>query len=143
MADVQLAVPARPEYVSVVRHVVAELAGLAGFLDDRRRFDLKLAVSEATTNAVEANADHDVADQVTVHCRLDDHVVEIVVEDHGGGFDPDGLATLPPFTEPERLRYERGLGIPLIRALTDDAEFVSSTEGTAVRVAMFDKDRGP
>jgi anti-sigma regulatory factor (Ser/Thr protein kinase) len=39
-------------------------------------------------------------------------------------------------TDPDRLKFERGLGIPLIRALVDEVEFSPTDEGTAVRLVM-------
>ena len=43
---------------------------------------------------------------------------------------------LPEVTDPSRLRIERGLGIPLIRALSDESEITSGPEGTQVRVVL-------
>ena len=47
---VELEVPARPEYVAVVRLALASLGRLVG-LDEATVEDLKIAVSEATTSA--------------------------------------------------------------------------------------------
>ncbi|MGH9120923.1 MAG: hypothetical protein ACRDYC_03115, partial [Acidimicrobiales bacterium] len=43
-----------------------------------------------------------------------------------------------PVTDPERLDFERGLGIPLIRTLVDHAQFFGGeTGGTSVRLILF------
>ena len=42
------------------------------------------------------------------------------------GRNEGALAEHPPVTDPNRLDYERGLGIPLIRILTDEVEFKPS-----------------
>ena len=51
----ELDVPSRPEYIAIVRLVVASVASLRRAMVDERIDDLKLAVSEACTNAIEAN----------------------------------------------------------------------------------------
>jgi hypothetical protein len=51
---VELEVPARPEYVAVVRLALASLGRLVG-LDEVTVEDLKIAVSEATTSAILVN----------------------------------------------------------------------------------------
>jgi anti-sigma regulatory factor (Ser/Thr protein kinase) len=56
----------------------------------------------------------------------------LTVQDHAGGFDPGGLGSHPPVTDPARLDHEGGLGIPLLRLLADDLRFVQSTGGTTV-----------
>ena len=61
----------------------------------------------------------------------------IEIEDHGGGFDPDALSSLPKASDPARLEHERGLGIPLVRALADDVQFLVKDEGTIVRVVLY------
>jgi anti-sigma regulatory factor (Ser/Thr protein kinase) len=42
----------------------------------------------------------------------------------------------PGATDPQRLRHERGLGIPLMRSLVDDVTFTPTGDGTAVRLTI-------
>ena len=51
--------------------------------------------------------------------------------------DLEMLEFPPPITDPERLNFERGLGIPLIRTLVDNAVFVRLEKGTSVRMTVF------
>jgi anti-sigma regulatory factor (Ser/Thr protein kinase) len=46
-------------------------------------------------------------------------------------------------TDPRRLEHESGLGLTLIRSLTDEAEIRSSPSGTAVRLVVYAADVGP
>ena len=134
---IELEVPARPEFVGLARLVVSSLASSRRDLEDDRIDDLKLAVSEACTNAIEAHAESDVDERVVVRWREGDDHIEISVEDRGQGFDPAALPEHPPVTDPERLNFERGLGIPLIRTLVDEVAFETSESGTAVRLTMY------
>ncbi|MDP9402266.1 MAG: ATP-binding protein [Actinomycetota bacterium] len=134
---IELEIPARPEYVGLARLVVSSLASSRRTLADDRIDDLKLAVSEACTNAIEAHVDVDVSERVLLRwSEADDHL-QVQVEDRGPGFDPRSLPSHPPVTDPERLNFERGLGIPLIRSLVDRVEFDPSDAGTSVRIVMF------
>jgi serine/threonine-protein kinase RsbW len=134
---IELEIPARPEFVGLARLVVSSLASSRRELADDRIDDLKLAVSEACTNAIEAHAEVEADERVVVRwCEADDRF-EVSVEDRGPGFDPDALPEHPPVTDPERLNFERGLGIPLIRTLVDEVEFDPSEKGTAVRMVMY------
>ena len=133
----QLDVPARAEYVALVRLVVSSLASSRRELGDDRVDDLKLAVSEACTNAVEAHRAVDREDRIVVRWSEADDRLEVQVEDRGDGFDLADLPEHPPVTDPERLNFERGLGIPLIRTLVDEVDFDSSARGTSVRMVIF------
>lgn len=133
---VELEIPARAEFVALARLVVSALATSDTVLGDERVDDLKIAVSEACTNAIEAHSAIETQERVLVRCWADDRSVEVVVEDRGRGFDPGELSDHPPVTDPDRLKFERGLGIPLIRALVDEVEFTSTGSGTAVRLVM-------
>ena len=142
---VHLRVPAQPEYLALVRMVIAGTARIDPLLDDERVDDLRVIVSEACTNAIEAlrvraqdqGVDPAALDStIAIECHLSSSQVEVVIADEGGGFDPDGLDVLPAVTDPSRLRIERGLGIPLIRALSDEAEITSGPDGTRVRVVL-------
>ena len=135
--SLELSVPARAEYIAVVRLVVSSLANARRALADDRIDDLKLAVSEACTNAIEANRDVGTEAPVVVSCWEAPERFEVCVADSGAGFDPDDLPEHPPVTDPNRLNFERGLGIPLIRSLVDDARFESGPDGTSVWMTLF------
>ncbi len=133
---IELEIPARPEYVALARLVVSSLASSRRDLTDDRVDDLKVAVSEACTNAIEAHHTADSHDSVIVRCvELDDRL-EVEIADRGSGFDPESLPEHPPVTDPERLNFERGLGLPLIRTLVDDVRISSSGDGTKVTMSM-------
>lgn len=134
---VELEIPAEPEFVGLVRLFVSSLATTRRELADDRIDDLKLAVSEACTNAIDAHADSDTDDRVIVRWGEGDDRLEIEVNDSGPGFDPSSLPEHPPVTDPERLNFERGLGIPLIRSLVDEVDFKTSGNGTTVTLVMY------
>ena len=136
-AVIELEIPARAEYVGLARLVVSSLASARRALAEDRIDDLKLAVSEACTNAIEAHVDSAVDDRVTVRWSEGDARLQVQIDDRGAGFDPSQLPEHPPVTDPERLNFERGLGIPLIRTLVDEVAFDPSEAGTSVRMTMF------
>lgn len=134
---IELEIPARPEYVGLARLVVSSLASSRRTLADDRIDDLKLALSEACTNAIEAHAQVEADERVLVRWSEARDRLEVQVEDRGPGFDPGMLPEHPPVTDPERLNFERGLGIPLIRSLVDEVVFVPAEQGMSVRLVMF------
>lgn len=137
VTEVELAIPARSAYLSLVRLVVdATVATLAPQLAAARRDDLKVAVTEACSNAIDAHQAAWGDGPVYVRCRLLDDAVAVEVVDQGAGFDPDRVADLPAATDPRRLRHESGLGIPLMRTLTDAVAFVPTPGGTCVRLTV-------
>ena len=137
MQAVELEIPARAEFVALARLVVSSVALARRELADDRVDDLKLAVSEACTNAIESHTAIDTEERVTVRCEETDDRLEVFVEDRGSGFDPTSLPEHPPVTDPDRLNFERGLGIPLIRSLVDEVVFETSPDGTAVRLTLY------
>ena len=139
---VELEVPARPDYLALARLIVAAAAANeSSAVSEDRIDDLRLAVSEACTNAIEAQqrATKQTGREanILIRCRVAEGVVEVEIHDHGVGFDPTGLAAHPPVTDPARLDHERGLGIPLIRLLTDEVDFEPSSDGTVVRMVIY------
>ena len=136
-AAIELGIPARAEYVALARLVVSSIASSRRDLADDRIDDLKVAVSEACTNAIEAHRKASTTDPVSIVCSETDERFVVAVRDRGAGFDPAMLPEHPPVTDPERLNFERGLGIPLIRTLVDGVEIESSGDGTEVRLIML------
>ena len=138
MAVVELAIPARPAYLSLVRLVVdAAISSLAPGLSAARLDDLKIAVTEACSNAIEAHEAIYAEGPVIVRCVIEVDHVTVDVVDHGRGFDPDRVETLPAATDPRRLRHESGLGIPLMRTLTDEVAFTRAQDGTTVSLTVY------
>jgi serine/threonine-protein kinase RsbW len=134
---VTLAVPARAELLGLVRLVVSSVATTVAGFDPVRLDDVRLAVSEACANAIEAYGRLGRAD-ATVTVRLQARPGNLVIEvvDDAGGFDPSALVPHPPVETPERLQHERGLGVPLMRQLADDLDFTGEDGGTTVRMAF-------
>ncbi|MGH9056730.1 MAG: ATP-binding protein [Acidimicrobiales bacterium] len=135
--SMELSVPSRPEYISIVRLVVSSLASARRAVADERIDDLKLAVSEACTNAIEANRATGEDHPVVVTFWEGPERMEVCIRDFGAGFDPEVLPEHPPVTDPHRLNFERGLGIPLIKTLVDEARFESGESGTCARLTLF------
>ncbi len=133
---VRLEIPAQPAFVGVARTVVAAVATSVPGIDDDRLEDLRIAVSEACTNAVEAHQAVGMDQRVVLRCLLDTATLDIWVEDSGNGFDPAAVPPRPPVGDPAHLRAERGWGLQLIRALVDDVQFMPSADGTAVHLTM-------
>ena len=103
--DVRLTLPARPENVAVIRHVLGAFAEALelppGVVDDMR-----LAVTEACTNVVR-HAYGDEPGMIDVVIRPSGDRLELIVIDHGRGMG-GSVDTGGP-----------GLGLPLIAALAE------------------------
>lgn len=129
---VELELPPRPEVVSVARLVVGALAASDPLFDDDRSADLRLAVSEACTNAIQAQMRIGEATPILLRFEVGHGRIDVAVHDRGGGFDPDDLEAHPAVTDPARLDYEGGLGVPLLRMLSDAVTFEATPGGTRV-----------
>lgn len=136
MAQIRLEIPPSLDYLAVVRLIVATAAALDPPLPDSRLDDLRLAVTEACSNAIKAHRDDAADDPVVVTCHLEDDRFQVDIRDRGPGFDPDALAELPEASDPRRLQHESGLGIPLIKVLTDEVAFHATEDGTVVSMTL-------
>ena len=123
---VRLTIPAKPEYITLVRLALTGLAGLRP-LPDETIGDLKLAVTEAASNSVRhaySNGDG----VVDVVYELQDDRLIVEVADNGQGFihpsPEDGRSDLD----------EGGLGIAIIQALADEFEVGARPDGAGSRL---------
>ena len=133
---VVLEIPPRRDHLALVRLVVSGTASIERLVPERRMEDLRLAVSEACSNAVDAQLARGATDPLVIRMVVEKDSVEVTVTDHAGGFDPGEVTPAPRPTDPQRLRHERGLGIPLMRSLVDDVSFAPSDGGTAVSLVI-------
>jgi serine/threonine-protein kinase RsbW len=127
----QLHLPVEPTAIAVARRAAMRAASDAGLGPDRAD-DLVVAVSEACTNALEAQQRAGVTTPIEISCRIVRGALEVVVLDRGHGFAPESIAPRPPLAHPGHLDVERGWGIQLMRSLVDELEFVGTDDGTAV-----------
>lgn len=139
--EIVLEIPAQTEFVSLVRLVVSGAAQLHPDIGPERVEDLRVAVSEATTNAIRSHERVDSAAQIQLTCNVTEDQIEVTVRDRGSGFDPDNLPILPDPGSPERLLHESGMGLRLMRMLADETEIRPSSSGTCVRLVFYGSKR--
>jgi serine/threonine-protein kinase RsbW len=108
-SDVRLTLPARPENVAVVRHVLGAFAEALQLPADLVE-DMRLAVTEACTNVVRHAYEGDETGPIDVVIRPDGDRLDLIVSDRGRGIGPSSDVDGP------------GLGLPLISALADSVE---------------------
>jgi serine/threonine-protein kinase RsbW len=107
-SDVRLSLPARPDSLGVIRHVLGAFAESLRLPADLVE-DIRLAVTEACTNVVRHAYDGDDG-PIDVVMRPSKERLEIIISDRGRGMGPS-----PDVEGP-------GLGLPLIAALADSVE---------------------
>ena len=134
--EIELSIPVRVDYVQLVRAVVGSLAATNPELSTARIADLRLVVSEALTNAIRAQEKNSISERLYVLCKLTDSAIEVEVRDNATGFDVDLIQDLPPTESPERLKHERGLGLSIMREMSDGLEIKSGQEGTVVHMTI-------
>jgi serine/threonine-protein kinase RsbW len=124
MSTIALTIPAKPEYVVFCRLVLVGLSR-AQHIDPETLSDLKLAVTEACSNAVRHAYTGDEG-QVSVRFDLEDDNLAVEVNDEGNGFAFD----TSEFEEPG----ETGMGLAIIRALTEDLDVSVGPDGRGTSV---------
>ena len=122
--SIELRLPSRLGYEKVAMNTASSVAKLMGFADDRIE-DLKTAVAEACINAMEHGNKLDESLSVGVILSMDENSLEVKVLDTGTG--PHGNVHTPDIDK--KMHGEeasRGMGMFLIQALVDEAEWVSA-----------------
>jgi serine/threonine-protein kinase RsbW len=125
--SVRLTIPARPEYITLGRLALTAIAGVRP-LSDETLHDLKLALTEACTNSVK-HAYQDGIGSVDIVYELHGDRLAVEVGDAGSGFQTRDDTTVDARGD----LAEGGLGIAIIRALTDEVE-IGKREGGGSRL---------
>ena len=129
---VELRMDARPENLVLARLALGGVAARTPLGDDVVA-DLKLAVTEACTNAIEhAYAGDPASNEIVVRFALDDDALSVEVQDWGAGFDTE---VEPP--REEELRDHAGVGLMLIRSLTDELTIESGGAGSTIAFSKW------
>jgi len=91
-------------------------------------FDIRLAVEEVCTNVIEHGYAGREAGPVTITMEDEGKQIVIVIEDRGASFDPDS-ASEPDPTLAWAERQPGGLGVHLVKKVTDGLRYESSADG--------------
>jgi serine/threonine-protein kinase RsbW len=134
---VEVRLPTKMGYEKVAMSTAASVAKLMGFPEDRIE-DLKTAVAEACINAIEHGNRLNEKLSVGVVLRADNDELEVKVLDDGRG-----IKTQPVKPDIDRKMHgdedPRGMGMFLIQALVDEAEWVTGSDGKSSYVRLVIK----
>lgn len=125
---IKMEIPANPDYVSIIRLTTSGIANKIGFsIDDIE--DMKVAVSEACTNAIKHSNDNN----VQVIYNIIENGIEIEIKDNGKGYDIGAIET-PDLANPK----ESGLGLFIIQTLMDEVTIESKgNQGTIIKMTKY------
>lgn len=116
----RLETASRPELICEVVQQIAQSAVAVGYASRDLDNNLKLALVEAVTNAMEHGNRWDPGLSVIVEADLTPDRMQVSILDHGQGFD---FGRLPDPTTGEQLLCERGRGVFLMQAIMDEVCF--------------------
>ena len=133
-ATVEVRLPSRMGYEKVAMSAAASVAKLMGFGSDRIE-DLKTAIAEACINAIEHGNRLNEKLSVGVVLSAQSDKLEVKVIDDG-----TGIRKVPAKPDIDRKMHgeegPRGIGMFLIQALVDEAEWVASDDGRSSYVRL-------
>ena len=132
---VEVSLPNRLGYERIAMDCSASFAKMAGLGKDRIE-DLKTAVSEACLNAIEHGNKGRPDARVVITMNFKEDAFSVSVMDEG-----EGIPEMPEEPDIDKkvanLQTPRGLGIYLIKQLTDKVEFDKKTgDGHVVRMVI-------
>jgi len=112
-------------------HDARDWAGTAaadfGF-EDEERFQVRLATSEAVTNAI-VHGSQARSDSISLEAREEHGALVFEVRDPG----VDG--TVPPIASPDGQLSEGGRGLELVEMVMDEVELICRADGSVLRFA--------
>ena len=126
-ATVDLTFKSRPENLALARLALAGVATRVGISDDTLA-DLKLAVTEACTNAIQHAYGDSVDGEIVVRYTFEAGRLSIEVEDRGAGFDGARQAA----ENGNGHRSNQGLGLMIIRELSDELTVTTGATGSRI-----------
>ena len=138
MDYVEMKIPAKAEYVGVIRLTISGIASRMGYTYEEIE-DIKIAVSEACTNAVQHAYPDGEGGEVIVGFGIYEDKLETMVADSGKSFNfLQTKSELGPYTESSTVDQlsEGGLGLFLIETLMDEVR-VMNRNGVTVFMVKY------
>ena len=138
--ELVLDIPPDPEHVRTARLFAAAAARHFG-LEEEGVEDLKVAISEACTNAIQAHRAAGIDAGIHIVATADPDLVRLDVVDAGEGFDLEGAAMRADYTPPAGLS-SGSLGLALIRSLFPKVEISRNLDGGMTISIVADRPGG-
>lgn len=138
---IEMKIPAKAEYVGVVRLTISGIASRMGFAYEEIE-DMKIAISEAVTNVVKHAYESKGKGDLTIGFGVYDKKIEIMVADKGESFNFNevknriGPMTVMSEMKPVTQMREGGFGLYLINALMDKVE-IDNEDGVVVLMTKY------
>ncbi len=138
---VEMKIPAKPEYVGIIRLTLSGIGSRMGFSYEEIE-DLKIATSEACTNAVHHAYEREVEGGITVGFGLYPDKLEVMVADRGKSFNYDEIKKeIGPYDKENEQLPEGGLGLYLIETLMDELKIFIDSGVTVYMTKYLQKER--
>lgn len=134
----EMRVPSKTQYVGITRLAISGLANRIGFSYDDIE-DIKIASSEAITNAIQHAYPESEQGEVVVGCAIYTDKIEIMIADYGKSFDFEEVREkVGPYDEETNAEFirEGGLGLFLIESLMDEVK-VLNDNGVTVFMTKY------
>jgi serine/threonine-protein kinase RsbW len=135
---IEVKIPAKPEFVGIVRLTLSGIASRMGYSYDEIE-DLKIAISEACTNAVQHAYEKIEGGEVMIGFGLCEDRLEVMVSDSGQSFNfEQKKSELGPYSaaNPVDQLPEGGLGLYLMETLMDEVH-VQIDSGVTVFMTKY------
>ena len=135
---IEMKFPAKPEYIGIIRLTISGIASRMGFSYDDIE-DLKIATSEACTNAVQHAYKDQEDGEITIGFGLYENRLELVVSDSGESCNFEEVRQgLGPYGKEGQIEFlrEGGLGLYLIETLMDKVK-IHQHSGVTVYMTKF------
>ncbi|WLD93669.1 anti-sigma B factor RsbW [Alkalihalobacillus sp. AL-G] len=134
---IEMTIPAKADYVGVARLTVSGIANRMGYTFDEIE-DIKIAVSEAITNAVNHAYGEEVEGYIQLTYGIFDDKLEITVRDTGKSFNVEEAtkAMGPVNNKAIDQISEGGLGLFLIESLMDQVQ-INEKAGVVVVMTKY------
>ncbi|WP_257351839.1 anti-sigma B factor RsbW [Pseudalkalibacillus decolorationis] len=134
---IEMTIPAKADYVGVARLTVSGIANRMGYTFDEIE-DIKIAVSEAITNAVNHAYSDGQQGFIKLAYEVHDDKLEVTISDEGQSFDVEETKKEMGPVNGKALDQisEGGLGLFLIEALMDRVD-ISDKAGVVVAMTKY------
>ena len=125
---IKMEITSNPDYVGIIRLTTSGIANKVGFsIDDIE--DIKVAVSEACTNAIKHSND----ERFNITFSIFERGITVEIRDNGKGYNTNAISK-PDLSNPK----ENGLGLFIIQTLMDEVSIESKdSAGTVVRMTKY------